>query len=555
MAYNYTSIDGERVETAVARAYIAFEAEFRRVFGLDLAISSGTRTRAEQQYLYDLYLSGQGNLAARPGESNHEEYGPRGPRALDLRDSGNDAGITRVYSHRSIWARDNCGRFGFVNAGYNFSPQEGWHFEFEGALDNGAIAGDGSLNVDGEWGAATTSKLQSVLGVGVDGVLGPETIMALQRGLGFKGNDVDGDMGPKTIGALQAKVGASVDGVLGPDTVRALQIWLNNGYGFTPENGQLQVDGEWGPATTRKFQNSLGITEDGELGPETWKAFQIAVGQPADGEPGTATYKALQMNVGADVDGALGPQTITKLQEFLNADGEWKVVEVPAGPDIPGAVAREPEWEGMIRAWMPPLAYNTDSGKLNYRPAGTKINRGIVHHTGTTADQEKYFNSLNDRFSCPNLYVNTKGEAIGFIPLYLKPSSTGSANVYSIAIETQNTTGGPTWGINDAQRETIAQFWAWVSQQEEFNGVPVELVLDRTHIIGHNEAGVNATACPGPSMNVNQIVVRANELTSPDVPPPDPEPTPEPEPEPVFYRVLKQKGDEIKRLVDEAFGE
>jgi len=553
MAYNYTYIDNERVETAVARAYQAFEAEFRRVFGLDLVISSGTRTRAEQQILWDRWQNGTGNLAAYPGTSNHEEYGPRGPRALDLRDSGNDSGITAVYSHRSIWARDNCGRFGFTNAGYWFSPQEGWHFEYEWELDNGAIAGDGSLNVDGEWGAATTSKLQSVLGITVDGELGPQTISALQRGLGFKGSDVDGDMGPKTVAALQAKVGASVDGDLGPDTIRALQIYLNNGYGFTPDNGQLQEDGEWGPATTRKFQHSLGVTEDGELGPQTWKAFQSKVGIAADGEPGPQTYKALQMNVGATVDGQLGPDTITKLQQFLNAGKEWKVVEVPEGADLPDAKPREPEWEGMVRAWMPPLAYHSETGKPNTRPAGTKINRGIVHHTGTTADQEEYFKQANERSSCPNLYVNTKGEAIGFIPLDLKPSSTGSANSYSIAIETQNTSGGPTWGINDAQHETIAQFWAWVSEQKKFADVEVDLVLDRTHIIGHNEAGVNATACPGPSMNLNLIVTRANEIARPDIPPIEPPVEPE-EPEP-FYTVSKAVGDSIKSLVEQAFGQ
>jgi peptidoglycan hydrolase-like protein with peptidoglycan-binding domain len=551
MAYNYTQIDGERVETAVARAYQAFEAEFRRVFGLDLIISSGTRTRAEQQYLYDLYLSGRGNLAARPGTSNHEEYGPRGPRALDLRDSGNDAGITRIGSGRSIWARDNCGRFGFINEGYNFSPQEAWHFEYAWALDNGAVSGDGQLTVDGDWGAATTSKLQTVLGVApVDGQLGPQTISALQRGLGVP---IDGDMGPQTISALQARVGATVDGQLGPDTVRALQVWLNKGYGFSPENGQLQVDGQWGPSTTRKFQHSLGVGEDGELGPETWKAFQTATGQTADGEPGPITYKALQMNVGADVDGSLGPQTIMKLQEFLNAGTAWKKVTVPEGAKIPAAVRREPEWEGMLRAWMPPLAYDQETGKPNTRPPGTKINRGIVHHTATTADQEGYFKTQNERGSCPNLYVNTKGEAIGFIPLDLKPSSTGSANAYSIAIETQNTSGGPTWGINDAQHETIARFWAWVSEQKKFADVPVEIVLDRTHIIGHNEAGVNATACPGPSMNLALIVTRANEIAKPDTPPPvEPPPV---EGEPIFYHVLKQKGEAIRGLINEVFPE
>jgi hypothetical protein len=179
------------------------------------------------------------------------------------------------------------------------------------------------------------------------------------------------------------------------------------------------------------------------------------------------------------------------------------------------------------------------------------INRAINHHTATTADQEEYFKSLNDRSSCPNLYVNVAGEAIGFIPLYLTPSSTGSANSYSIAIETQNTTGAPTWGINDLQHETIAQFWAWVSQQKEFQGVAVSIVLNRQVVIGHNEAGVNATACPGPSMNLNQIVTRALEITKPNVPPIEPPIDPPPVVE--TYIVPKNLGQQIKRLVNEAF--
>lgn len=40
--------------------------------GGKVTISSGFRSRAEQQRLYDLYLSGQGNLAAKPGHSAHE---------------------------------------------------------------------------------------------------------------------------------------------------------------------------------------------------------------------------------------------------------------------------------------------------------------------------------------------------------------------------------------------------------------------------------------------------------------------------------------------------
>lgn len=35
-------------------------------------VTSAFRTRAEQEYLYQLYLSGKGNLAAKPGTSKHE---------------------------------------------------------------------------------------------------------------------------------------------------------------------------------------------------------------------------------------------------------------------------------------------------------------------------------------------------------------------------------------------------------------------------------------------------------------------------------------------------
>ena len=40
--------------------------------GRKVDIVSGFRTRAEQQHLYDLYKAGKGNLAAKPGHSNHE---------------------------------------------------------------------------------------------------------------------------------------------------------------------------------------------------------------------------------------------------------------------------------------------------------------------------------------------------------------------------------------------------------------------------------------------------------------------------------------------------
>lgn len=543
MAFTYTYIDGQRVETAVARAFGAMAAEFQRVFGLTLHVRSGTRTRAEQQVLYNTYLKYGKPLAAKPGSSNHEEFGPTGPRALDLYDSGQDDGVTVAGSTRAKWLRANASRWGFDPAGYTFSQVEPWHYEYTGALDNGAISPDGKLNVDGEWGAATTSKLQSVLGVPVDGQMGPVTISALQRGLGVA---VDGQMGPQTISALQAKVGATVDGQLGPNTVKALQIWLNNGQGFTPDNGQLQVDGQWGPATTRKFQHSVGAPEDGELGPVTWKAFQAAVGVTVDGEPGPNTYKAMQKNVGAAVDGLLGPDTIRKLQEFLNAGKTWQKFDLPVEPPRPVAVARAPRYPKAKTGWAVPLGWRLvdDEWIPNTRKVGIVVNRLIVHHETALRSQVEYFKTANSRSSAPTWEVERDGSVNEMIDPVLKPSSTSTANEYSVAIETTNTSGDPVWGISEQSHEAIAQIAAWLSTLTEIDGVPVDIKLDRTHIIGHNEAGVNATVCPGPSMNLDKIVARAQEIANVD-------PEPEPEPEvPTLNELIKKGYAELGELIN-----
>lgn len=52
-------------------------------------INSGYRSRAEQQALWNAYLNGSGNLAARPGRSNHE----RG-KAADVSVGGAPVGAT-----------------------------------------------------------------------------------------------------------------------------------------------------------------------------------------------------------------------------------------------------------------------------------------------------------------------------------------------------------------------------------------------------------------------------------------------------------------------------
>jgi peptidoglycan hydrolase-like protein with peptidoglycan-binding domain len=106
--------NGKVLRTDAAKAYKKMEAAARRA-GVNLYPVSGARSMAEQRYLWNLYQSGRGNLAARPGYSNHQ-----GGIAVDI---GNVGGYgTRAYS----WLRNNAGRFGFVND----VGGEYWHWTY-----------------------------------------------------------------------------------------------------------------------------------------------------------------------------------------------------------------------------------------------------------------------------------------------------------------------------------------------------------------------------------------------------------------------------------------
>jgi LAS superfamily LD-carboxypeptidase LdcB len=107
---------GVECEAHTAAAFRAM-AKAAHKAGLDLSIRSGFRSHAKQTALYKKYRSGNGNLAAPPGFSNHESG-----RALDLY-------ITKdkVYS----WLKDNAGHYGF----YRTVPGEAWHWEYLGGGD------------------------------------------------------------------------------------------------------------------------------------------------------------------------------------------------------------------------------------------------------------------------------------------------------------------------------------------------------------------------------------------------------------------------------------
>lgn len=80
--------------------------------GVNITITSGFRSRAEQEKLYAAYKNGTGNLAAKPGTSNHESGD-----ALDL-------GPPSAYA----WLKQNAGQFGFKNK----IASEPWHWSLTG---------------------------------------------------------------------------------------------------------------------------------------------------------------------------------------------------------------------------------------------------------------------------------------------------------------------------------------------------------------------------------------------------------------------------------------
>lgn len=114
-----------------------------------------------------------------------------------------------------------------------------------------APSSSGALAVDGNVGPATVRRWQQAMGTTVDGIIsgqlvpdektywrpaidssvvqyggtGSDLIRAVQRALGC---GVDGLLGPATIKAIQAHYNLTQDASFGPATARALQTALNN---------------------------------------------------------------------------------------------------------------------------------------------------------------------------------------------------------------------------------------------------------------------------------------------------------------------------------------
>ena len=125
---------------------------------------------------------------------------------------------------------------------------------------------------DGDFGQETedaVKDLQATAGLTADGIVGPKTLAALDRGVRNEPDRpqlaVDGRLGPNTISLWQQIMNTPVDGVISnpSDLVAAVQRHLN------AHGAHLRVDGK-------------GLWQDGRKS-NTNAALQAYLGTPADG--------------------------------------------------------------------------------------------------------------------------------------------------------------------------------------------------------------------------------------------------------------------------------
>lgn len=90
-------------------------------------------------------------------------------------------------------------------------------------------AASGVLDADGYWGEATTRRLQEVLATPIDGIVSNqdeewrEANPALTSGWEWTDSPTDGSA---VVEELQRRLGVDVDGLIGPDTINALETHL-----------------------------------------------------------------------------------------------------------------------------------------------------------------------------------------------------------------------------------------------------------------------------------------------------------------------------------------
>lgn len=165
-------------------------------------------------------------------------------------------------------------------------PKKGWTGsevkKIQQALINKGYS-VGKSGVDGDFGTDTDAavrKFQRDNGLGVDGIVGPQTSAKLYASTPTSGGKlaVDGIWGSGTMKAIQRYFGTPVDGYASGQSSKEIKRINKGGL----DKSAYRI-GRGGSAVIKKIQQKVGTTADGYLGPNTIKAMQRYFGTPVDG--------------------------------------------------------------------------------------------------------------------------------------------------------------------------------------------------------------------------------------------------------------------------------
>jgi|SRR6478735_2103606 len=151
MAEQWVWRDGARLTPWMAYQIERLNDALFRNFGVRVIVSSGVRLEAEQEAIFRARYVTAGNVNGRrvydtrwwngvlwyrisplgtvaapnSPQANHQIQGSNG--AVDIRDTGADAGVMTASSTRGRWIRAHAAEFDLVAEGDGFG--EGWHFK------------------------------------------------------------------------------------------------------------------------------------------------------------------------------------------------------------------------------------------------------------------------------------------------------------------------------------------------------------------------------------------------------------------------------------------
>ncbi|WNN96054.1 endolysin [Microbacterium phage Schimmels22] len=236
------------------------DSDLKRLFGVGLVANSGIRLPQEQidiflqryvragdvrgRKVYDTrwwngvlwYRISPAGTVAQPGTSNHEIQGDKA--AVDIQDTGADAGITSKSSTRGRWLRANASNYALIASGDGFG--EGWHFDIVGIWR--AVPGGGGTA------PATPKESDNMQSISINGNLyGVDTEFITHYGDMRQANitrqvtSATDELHNLGSGAeALANFSSLLDGLGIPRTV------LNaKGEVFNPESGKFEGNGTW----------------------------------------------------------------------------------------------------------------------------------------------------------------------------------------------------------------------------------------------------------------------------------------------------------------------